>query len=71
MKMGILKGKKKKELDDLGLVVVSKEEEIWLKMKEETAEQIKALEKGLFINKAILRLAETELKKLEWDFQQH
>ena len=47
-------------LKELGLVVATKEQELWVRVKEATEKVIKTLEDDLTINRAMLEMAKTK-----------
>jgi len=52
------------EPKDLGVKIVSKEEALWTKVKEEATSLIQFSESNLVIQKAMLELAEHKLKDI-------
>jgi hypothetical protein len=55
----------KKIPEDLGLVIMTKDEEYWSKVVKETEQQFKVLKGRLRFEEAVLNMAQKELKKAQ------
>jgi len=52
-----------KEIKDLGIKIGSKEEAFWNEIKQSTSQDIEIVKKLLKVQKAILKMAEKNIKK--------